>query len=158
MGNVDLPEEIETAVRDGRPGRRPAPHRVSPDRPRQRSRPKTSRPTTSAGSPPRSPATPSSSAPSISAATSSRSAFKAPAEANPFLGWRSIRVCLDEPEVFRPQIRAVLRAAAGRDIQLMLPLVTLVEEVEEAREIVAGGGASAPAGGRPRGGSRCRSG
>ncbi len=63
-------------------------------------------------------------------------AFKAPAEANPFLGWRSIRVCLDEPEVFRPQVRAILRAAVDRDIQLMLPLVTLVEEVEEAREIM----------------------
>ena len=63
-------------------------------------------------------------------------AFKAPFEANPFLGWRSIRVCLDEPEVFRPQIRAVLRAAAGRDIQLMLPLVTRVEEVLAAREMV----------------------
>jgi phosphotransferase system enzyme I (PtsI) len=64
-------------------------------------------------------------------------AFKAPTEANPFLGWRSIRVCLDEPEVFRPQIRAVLRAAAGHDIQLMLPLVTTVQEVQEARDIVA---------------------
>ena len=63
-------------------------------------------------------------------------AFKAPQEANPFLGWRSIRVCLDEPEVFRPQIRAVLRAAAGRDLQLMLPLVTRVEEVTETRAIV----------------------
>ncbi len=63
-------------------------------------------------------------------------AFKAPAEANPFLGWRSIRVCLDEPDVFRPQVRALLRAALGRDVQLMLPLVTLVEEVEMAREIV----------------------
>ena len=63
-------------------------------------------------------------------------AFKAPQEANPFLGWRSIRVCLDEPEVFRPQIRAVLRAAAGRDLQLMLPLVTRVEEVLESRAIV----------------------
>jgi phosphotransferase system enzyme I (PtsI) len=62
--------------------------------------------------------------------------FKAPVEANPFLGWRSIRVCLDEPEVFRPQIRAVLRAAVDRDIQLMLPLVTLVEEVLEARGIM----------------------
>lgn len=62
--------------------------------------------------------------------------FKAPSEANPFLGWRSIRVCLDEPEVFRPQIRAILRAAADRDIQLMLPLVTLVEEVEVTRQIV----------------------
>ena len=63
-------------------------------------------------------------------------AFKAPVESNPFLGWRSIRVCLDQPEVFRPQVRAVLRAAAGHDIQLMLPLVTTVHEVEEAREIV----------------------
>ncbi len=62
--------------------------------------------------------------------------FKAPLEANPFLGWRSIRVCLDEPAVFRPQVRAVLRAAADRDIQLMLPLVTLVEEVELTRAIV----------------------
>ena len=64
-------------------------------------------------------------------------AFKAPVEANPFLGWRSIRVCLDEPEVFRPQIRAVLRAAAGHDIQLMLPLVTTVQEVRDSLEIVA---------------------
>ncbi|MEO7985004.1 MAG: phosphoenolpyruvate--protein phosphotransferase [Gemmatimonadales bacterium] len=63
-------------------------------------------------------------------------AFKAAQEANPFLGWRSIRVCLDEPEVFRPQIRAILRAAVDRDIHLMLPLVTLVEEVEQTREIM----------------------
>ena len=61
-------------------------------------------------------------------------AFKAPAEANPFLGWRSIRVCLDRPELFRAQLRAVLRAAAGRDIRLMLPLVTRVEEVARARD------------------------
>jgi phosphotransferase system enzyme I (PtsI) len=64
-------------------------------------------------------------------------AFKAPVEANPFLGWRSIRVCLDQPEVFRPQIRAVLRAAASHDIQLMLPLVTTVQEVRDTLEIVA---------------------
>jgi phosphotransferase system enzyme I (PtsI) len=63
-------------------------------------------------------------------------AFKAPVEANPFLGWRSIRVCLDYPEVFRPQVRAVLRTAADHDIQLMLPLITTVEEVREASEIV----------------------
>jgi phosphotransferase system enzyme I (PtsI) len=63
-------------------------------------------------------------------------AFKAPVEANPFLGWRSIRVCLDQPEVFRPQVRAVLRAAAGHDLHLMLPLVTTVQEVVEAREII----------------------
>jgi phosphotransferase system enzyme I (PtsI) len=63
-------------------------------------------------------------------------AFRAPQEANPFLGWRSIRVCLDHPEIFRPQIRAVLRAAFDRQIHLMLPLVTLIEEVLETKELV----------------------
>jgi phosphotransferase system enzyme I (PtsI) len=74
-------------------------------------------------------------------------AFKAPVEANPFLGWRSIRVCLDEPEVFRPQVRAVLRAAAGHDIQLMLPLVTTVQEVRDSLEIVSQEAASLKAAG-----------
>jgi phosphotransferase system enzyme I (PtsI) len=63
-------------------------------------------------------------------------AFRPPMEANPFLGWRSIRVCLDHPEVFRPQIRAVLRAAADRPVRLMLPLVTTVNEVTETRALV----------------------
>jgi phosphoenolpyruvate-protein phosphotransferase (PTS system enzyme I) len=63
-------------------------------------------------------------------------AFRPPMEANPFLGWRSIRVCLDHPEVFRPQIRAVLRAAADRPVHLMLPLVTTVDEVLETRALV----------------------
>lgn len=59
-------------------------------------------------------------------------AWQAPSEANPFLGWRSIRVCLDEPDLFRPQLRAVLRAAADRDLRLMLPLVTGMDEVSAA--------------------------
>jgi phosphotransferase system enzyme I (PtsI) len=63
-------------------------------------------------------------------------AFRAPPEANPFLGWRSIRVCLDHPEIFRPQLRAVLRAALDRRLELMLPLVTRVEEVVATREIL----------------------
>ena len=63
--------------------------------------------------------------------------FNAPAEPNPFLGWRSIRVCLDQPEFFRDQLRAVLRAARGRRVQLMLPLVTSVEEVTRTRELLA---------------------
>jgi phosphotransferase system enzyme I (PtsI) len=63
-------------------------------------------------------------------------AFRAPPEANPFLGWRSIRVCLDHPEIFRPQLRAVLRAAAGRRLELMLPLVTEVQEVLDSREMM----------------------
>jgi phosphoenolpyruvate-protein phosphotransferase (PTS system enzyme I) len=57
-------------------------------------------------------------------------AFQAPLEANPFLGWRAIRVCLDQPEMFRTQIRAALRAAAHAQIHLMIPLVTKLEEVE----------------------------
>lgn len=63
-------------------------------------------------------------------------AFQSPHEANPFLGWRSIRVCLDRPEIFRPQLRAVLRAALGRPIQIMLPLVTRIEEVRESKAIL----------------------
>jgi len=62
--------------------------------------------------------------------------FRGPAEANPFLGWRAIRVCLDEPEMFRTQIRAVLRAAATANLHLMIPLVTTLEEVERTREMV----------------------
>ena len=64
-------------------------------------------------------------------------AFRAAPEANPFLGWRAIRVCLDQPEVFRTQIRAALRAAAHVQIQLMIPLVTRLEEVDVTRELVA---------------------
>jgi phosphotransferase system enzyme I (PtsI) len=64
-------------------------------------------------------------------------AFDAPPESNPFLGWRSIRVCLDRPEIFRPQLRAILRVAADRKIRLMLPLVTRVDEVVRAKEMLA---------------------
>ena len=62
--------------------------------------------------------------------------FRGAAEANPFLGWRAIRVCLDEPEMFRTQIRAVLRAAAHANLHLMIPLVTRLDEVERTREMV----------------------
>lgn len=64
-------------------------------------------------------------------------AFRPPREANPFLGWRAIRVCLDEPEIFRTQARAILRARLHGNVQLMLPLITQVEELERARELVA---------------------
>ena len=64
-------------------------------------------------------------------------AFQAPFEANPFLGWRAIRVCLDQPELFRAQIRAVLRAAVDAQLHLMIPLVTRLSEIERTRELVA---------------------
>lgn len=63
-------------------------------------------------------------------------AFAAPHEPNPFLGWRSIRVCLDQPEVFRPQLRALLRAAADRDIRIMLPMVISLDELTRSKEII----------------------
>lgn len=60
-----------------------------------------------------------------------------PPEANPFLGWRGIRLGLDRPEeVFLPQIRALLRAAAAGDLRIMLPMVTVPEEVEAARALI----------------------
>lgn len=57
-------------------------------------------------------------------------------EANPFLGWRAIRFCLDQPEVFRTQLRAILRARAYGDVQLMLPMITGVNEIQCTREFV----------------------
>lgn len=56
-----------------------------------------------------------------------------PREANPFLGWRAIRVCLDQPELFRPQLRALLRSTAHGDVRIMLPLVNDVDEVLRVR-------------------------
>jgi phosphotransferase system enzyme I (PtsI) len=64
-------------------------------------------------------------------------AFQAPHEANPFLGWRSIRVCLDQPEIFRPQLRALLRAAADRDVQLMVPMIISLDELREVHAMLA---------------------
>ncbi|HYX82073.1 MAG TPA: phosphoenolpyruvate--protein phosphotransferase [Gemmatimonadales bacterium] len=62
--------------------------------------------------------------------------FRTSPEPNPFLGWRAIRVCLDEPEMFRTQIRAVLRAAVSTNLHLMIPLVTRLDEVERTRTIM----------------------
>jgi phosphotransferase system enzyme I (PtsI) len=59
-----------------------------------------------------------------------------PQEQNPFLGWRAIRVCLDEPELFRTQLRACLRATAHGDVRLMLPLVNDVEEIRQVRALL----------------------
>lgn len=69
-------------------------------------------------------------------------AFQAPFEANPFLGWRAIRVCLDQPELFRAQIRAILRAAVDTQLHLMIPLVTRVSEIERTRTFVEEEGAN----------------
>ncbi len=58
-------------------------------------------------------------------------------EDNPFLGHRAIRYCLDRPELYKVQLRALLRAGAEeKNIKIMLPLVTCVEEVRAARELL----------------------
>jgi phosphotransferase system enzyme I (PtsI) len=59
-----------------------------------------------------------------------------PHEPNPFLGWRAIRMCLDQPELFKTQLRAVLRAAMHGDVHIMLPLVVGVDEVRETRHLL----------------------
>lgn len=59
-----------------------------------------------------------------------------PSEPNPFLGWRAIRMCLDEPAIFRTQLRALLRAAMHGDIRIMLPLVVTLDEVRAARAML----------------------
>lgn len=59
-----------------------------------------------------------------------------PREENPYLGWRAIRVCLDQPELFRPQLRALLRATAHGDVRIMLPLVNDVDEVLRVRSLL----------------------
>ena len=57
-------------------------------------------------------------------------------EENPALGWRSIRLSIDRPGLLRIQLRALLRAAAGRALSLMLPMVTEAREIDRVREIL----------------------
>src|SRR3954463_10645850 len=59
-----------------------------------------------------------------------------PSEPNPFLGWRAIRMCLDQPEMFRTQLRALLRAAMHGDLRIMLPLIVTLDEVLAARRLL----------------------
>ncbi|CAN7672862.1 phosphoenolpyruvate--protein phosphotransferase [Aminobacter sp. LjRoot7] len=57
-------------------------------------------------------------------------------EENPALGWRAIRLTLDRPGLLRTQIRALLKAAGGRELKVMLPMVTELGEIAQAREII----------------------
>ena len=57
-------------------------------------------------------------------------------EENPALGWRAIRLTLDRPALLRTQVRALLRAAGGRELRAMLPMITEVDEIRQAREVI----------------------
>jgi phosphotransferase system enzyme I (PtsP) len=57
-------------------------------------------------------------------------------EENPALGWRAIRLTLDRPGFLRTQMRALLKAAGGRELRLMLPMVTEIDEIVQARDLL----------------------
>jgi phosphotransferase system enzyme I (PtsP) len=57
-------------------------------------------------------------------------------EENPALGWRAIRLGLDRPGLLRSQVRAMLRAAGGRELRVMFPMVAVVEEFDRAKALV----------------------
>ena len=59
-----------------------------------------------------------------------------PEEMNPFLGYRAIRLCLNEPEIFRPQLRALLRASTYGKLSIMFPMVATVQEFRDAKALL----------------------
>jgi len=59
-----------------------------------------------------------------------------PKEDNPFLGWRSIRLSLDLEDVFRTQIRAILRASAAGSARILFPMITSIDEIRKVADIV----------------------
>ena len=70
-------------------------------------------------------------------------------EQNPFLGVRAIRLCLPRPDLFKPQLRAALRAGAGNGLKLMFPMVATVGEVRRARAVLEECRAELQAAGQP---------
>ncbi|MFC4305734.1 phosphoenolpyruvate--protein phosphotransferase [Cohnella boryungensis] len=63
--------------------------------------------------------------------------YQMPEEENPFLGFRAIRFSLERKDLFKTQLRAILRASCYGDVKIMYPLITSVEEVREANEVLA---------------------
>ena len=64
------------------------------------------------------------------------SQLKVPAEMNPFLGWRAIRYCLQEKDIFRNQLRAILRASAHGNVKMMYPMISGLDELNQANALV----------------------
>ena len=73
--------------------------------------------------------------------------FDLPVEQNPFLGYRAIRICLDRPDVFLAQLKAILRASVFGDVRIMFPMISGAQELraaksalEDAKRLLAGSG------------------
>lgn len=64
------------------------------------------------------------------------SALNLPNELNPFLGWRAIRFCLERTDIFKVQLRAILRASAAGNVRMMYPMISGVEEVRQAKMVL----------------------
>jgi phosphotransferase system enzyme I (PtsI) len=62
--------------------------------------------------------------------------LQVPTEMNPFLGWRAIRFCLQERDIFREQLRAILRASAEGNIKMMYPMISGLDELNQANALV----------------------
>jgi phosphoenolpyruvate-protein phosphotransferase (PTS system enzyme I) len=62
--------------------------------------------------------------------------LQVPSEMNPFLGWRAIRFCLQEKDIFRAQLRAILRASVEGNIKIMYPMISCLDELRQANELV----------------------
>jgi len=62
--------------------------------------------------------------------------LQVPVEMNPFLGWRAIRFCLEERDIFRSQIRAILRASAHGNVKMMYPMISGLDELNQANALV----------------------
>lgn len=60
-----------------------------------------------------------------------------PKEENPFLGWRGVRMCLERLDIFKPQLKALLRAATAGNIKVMVPMIVDVEEIRQVRALIA---------------------
>lgn len=77
------------------------------------------------------------------------SALQVAKEMNPFLGWRAIRFCLERRDVFRAQLRAIVRASAAGNVRLMYPMISGIEELRQANVELAASQAELAAEGHP---------